>query len=209
MAHLMRRASVLALAFLALGLDAGQRARPTERRQPDAPAQREQAPSSPAERRLHMTPAVACASIEGFGKYVALQEPAVTKDDKLLVYYEPEQFATEKVDRVDRYHFTQDVRVRRRGQKEVIWSKEKLLDYTGENPQFGVCLTNKIAVKGLTPGEYDLDIILHDMVGKGQTAEQTLRFRVKPSNPPPPGQDEKSIGPEQPDPGESVGERER
>jgi hypothetical protein len=80
----------------------------------------------------------------------------------------------------------QDVRIRKRGDKKVIWSKDNVADYkaeTADPPRF-LCMYNKIALKALEPGDYDLDIVLHDMNTKGATAEQTLRFKVKPSPPP-------------------------
>jgi hypothetical protein len=161
----------IALTLLMVGQAAGQESRPKPTTEPA---------------RLGMTPAIACESITAYEQYVPLAEPAVTRDDKLLVYYQPTNYAIIKVGSKYQAHFTQDVRIRRRGQKPVIWAKEKLFDYTQESayPPYQVCLTNKISMKLLTPGDYDLDIILHDQNAKGATAEQTFRFRVKASPPP-------------------------
>jgi hypothetical protein len=157
------------------------RARPRETKPaaPDAEA---------AEGRLSMTPAIACSKIEPDGRYVPLDEPALTKDDKLLLYYEPKNYKLERVDGAYQIHLSQDVRVRRRGKKEVLWSKDHMVDYQGKSRQRPglIFMTNTIAIKALTPGEYDLDIILHDELAKGPPAVQVFRFTVKPSPPPTP-----------------------
>ncbi len=135
----------------------------------------------PPARKLAMTPAVVCAKITAFGDYVPLDEAVVTRDDKLLVYYEPSGFLYETVGKEFRVHFVQDARIHRRGQKAALFSKDKLLDYKGKSkqPPLNVYLTNTIALKELTPGDYDLEIILRDEVGKGPPATQILKFRVK------------------------------
>ena len=132
-------------------------------------------------RKLAMTPAVACSKITGFGDYVPLDEAVLTRDDKLLVYYEPTGFLYETVGKEYRVHFTQDARIHRRGQKAALQSKDKLLDYKGKSkqPPVNIYLSNTIALKDLAPGEYDLEIILRDDVAKGPPATQVLKFRVK------------------------------
>ena len=139
----------------------------------------------PPARKLAMTPAVACAKITAFGDFVPLDEAVVTRDDKLLVYYEPSGFLYETVGKEYRVHFIQDARIHRRGQRASLFSKDKLLDYTGKSkqPPLNVYLTNTIALKDLAPGEYDLEIILHDEVAKGLPATQNLKFRVKTAEP--------------------------
>jgi hypothetical protein len=167
---------------MALTLAAGQRASEPAPPPPGTSASPSQDPPATG-KRLRMTPAVACKSVTGYQQYVPLNEPAVTKDDKLLVYYEVEDFAVESSDTMYKVHLTQDVRLRHRGRKPVLWSKDKILDYEGKSPQplFGVYLANTIGLKQLKPGEYDLDIVLHDLIGKGPPAEQVLRFEVKAS----------------------------
>lgn len=136
-----------------------------------------------AKPKLTMTPAVACAKVNGYEDYVPLAEVVLTKDDKLLLYYEPSGFEFERVGREYRVHLVQDGRVRRKGEKKVLQSKDKLLDYKGtfETPSASVYLANTVALKPLPPGEYELEIILHDEVGKGPPARQFLKFRVKAS----------------------------
>ena len=142
---------------------------------------------APLEVHLSMTPAVACKSIVGYEQYVALPEAVLSKDDKLLIYYCPLGFAIVPVGPKYQAHFVQDVRVRKRGEKTVVWSRDKLVDqkFEGVEPPSVLYLFNRISLKGLTPGDYDLDIILHDVHSKGATAEQTFRFKVKPTAAPP------------------------
>jgi len=153
----------------------------------DPPA-RPQAPKAEAsqegdEGRLGMSPAVACESVAGYEQYVPLPDATLTKDDKLLVYYRPLRYAVAAVGSKYQAHFVQDVRVRKRGDKTIIWSRDKLFEqkFEGADPPALLCLYNKIALKGLTPGEYDLDIILHDVNSKSPPARQILQFKVKPS----------------------------
>src|SRR4051812_19724422 len=76
--------------------------------------------------RLGMTTAVAGARVGGYEQYEPLDEPALTADEKLLVYYRPRNFGVERVEGgMYRAHLTEDGRIRRRGKKEVVWSKDK------------------------------------------------------------------------------------
>lgn len=136
----------------------------------------------PESSKLSMRPAVACSKITGYGDYVPLNEPVLTRDDKLLVYYEPTGYTYEMVGKEYRVHLVQDGLIHRRGEKAILQSKEKLLDYVGKSktPPFNnVFLSNTIALKSLPPGEYDLEIVLRDELSKGQVAKQLLKFRIK------------------------------
>ena len=127
-----------------------------------------------------MTPPVACKEVRGFGDYEPLPSPALTSDEKLLVYYQPRHYKTARVGDKYEAHFVQDGRIRRRGSKGVIWSKPKLLDFTASSvdPPRQVYLRNTISLKGLKPGEYDYDIVLHDAVGRSASAVRTLPFTI-------------------------------
>jgi hypothetical protein len=134
---------------------------------------------------LRMTPAVVCESVAGFRDYVTKDVQVVTRDDKLILYFEPTGFATEKVGRAHRVHLTEDVRLRKHGERKVLWQKDDLLTYEpkAKTPPTALYCSNTIAVKGCEPGEYDLELILHDRIAKGAPARQIVRFRVKPSPP--------------------------
>ncbi len=139
------------------------------------------AADDPPEKKLTMSDAIACSKITGYGDYVKLDEAVLTRDDKLLLYYEPSGYSYQTVGKEYRVHFVQDAKLRRRGQKAVIQSKDKLLDYKGNSkePPLSIYLSNTISLKALSPGEYDLELILHDEVGKTPAASQVVKFRVK------------------------------
>jgi hypothetical protein len=131
-------------------------------------------------RALGMTPAVACASINGLEDYVPLDEPAVTRDDKLLVYFEPRNYRTEKAGTEYRAFLTVDARLRKRADKRVLRKKDDIVKYQPKSraPLGRIYLSATIELKPYEPGEYDLDIILHDKLAKGSPATQTLAFRI-------------------------------
>jgi hypothetical protein len=115
----------------------------------------------------------------------------LTSDEKLLVYYRPTGFRTEPIGDKFRAHFVQDARIRRRGQKAVLKNRMKLLEYEVKSdiPPDLIYLKNTISLKGLKPGEYELDIILHDKIGGGPPVSQALDFQVV-STPPSTSTDE-------------------
>ena len=137
---------------------------------------------------LSMSPAVACKAIEGYEDFEPLPDATLTSDEKLLVYYRPTGFQTEPAGDQFRAHFVQDARIRRRGEKTVLRSKKKLLDFEvmSDLPPALVYLRNSISLKGLKPGHYELDIILHDKIGGGSPATQALTFHVVDASPAPP-----------------------
>jgi hypothetical protein len=127
-----------------------------------------------------MSAPVACREIRGYEDYDPLASPALTADEKLLVYYRPRHFKTAGVDGRFEAHLTQDCRVRRRGEKAVLWSKANMVDYRprADTPPRQIFIRNTVSLKGLKPGEYDLDLILHDKIGRSAPAVRTLPFRV-------------------------------
>lgn len=132
---------------------------------------------------FRVTPPVVCKEISGFGDYVPLPDAALTRDDKLLVYFTPVHYKTARVGKKYEAHFTQDGRIHRRGQKAVIWSRNKVLELreSYDAPPTALFIRNAISLKDLKPGEYDFEIIVHDMIGKGPPATQTVPFRVVPT----------------------------
>lgn len=139
-------------------------------------------PKGEAEDALGMTEAVACRSIDGYEDYETLPGAALTSEEKLLVYYRPLRYKVERTGKTYHGHMTQDGQIRRRGDKRVLLRKEKLLDYEFkmDRPPNPIYLRNTFSLKGLKPGEYDYDIILHDKLTGEPAAIQTLPFRVIP-----------------------------
>jgi hypothetical protein len=140
----------------------------------------------PARENLRMSEAVVCRSIDGFEAYEPLRDAAQTSDEKLLVYYRPFGYKTTFVKDSYQAHLTQDAEIRPRGQKVVLRQKKRLLDYTAKSPQPPelIYMRNTISLKGLKPGEYDLNIILRDELGGGPPATQVVKFRVIPAEDP-------------------------
>lgn len=129
-----------------------------------------------------ITPPIACREIRGFEEYEALPRAELTSDEKLLVYFTPRHYKSEKVGKKFAAHFVQEGRIRRRGEKAVIWAKPKILDYTAtaDTPPQLIYLRNTISLKILKPGDYDYDIILVDKIGRSEPAVRTLPFTVVP-----------------------------
>lgn len=140
----------------------------------------EQAPGDNSP-RLAMTPAIVCRAVAGYEDYERLPEPIMYANEKMLVYYRPQHYTIlREKDGGYLAHFVQEARVRRRGEKAVLWSKARVVDYKARSPRppREVYLTNSIALRGFKPGEYDLDIILRDALAEEETATQVLRFRI-------------------------------
>lgn len=136
---------------------------------------------------LGMEPGVVCESLDGYEDYKPLRGAAQTAEEKLLVYIRPFGFQTEKVDAGHQAHLTADGEIRKHGEKAILRQKKKLLEYkpvTPTPPSF-IYLKNSISLKGLTPGDYDLTIILHDEIAKGAPATQIIKFKVIPPKYPP------------------------
>jgi hypothetical protein len=143
-------------------------------------------PAEDSESTLAMAPAVACLAIDGFEDFQPLPDAALTSDEKLLVYYRPLNYLTAHSGSTYHIHLVQDGQIRRRGEKAVLVSKAKMLDYDwkSQKPDKPVYLRNTVSLKDLPPGEYDYDITLYDLLAPGEpTARQTLPFRIIPAGP--------------------------
>jgi hypothetical protein len=134
--------------------------------------------------QLRMTPGVVCSAIDGYEKYKVLPKAAQTSDEKLLVYFRPLGFETEMVDGAYQAHLFAGFQIRKRGQKEVLLEKLKMYEYKprSEQPPRLVYMKNAISLKGLTPGDYDLTLILRDEIAKGPAAKQLVKFRIIPAS---------------------------
>ena len=126
---------------------------------------------------------IACKEVRGYEDYDKLPNAALTRDEKLIIYFLPRHFKSERKGKAYLVHFTQEGRIRRRGQKAVIYSLPKTLEYKSESktPPQWIYLTNKLALKALPPGDYDYEIVLHDAVGRSAAAVRTLPFTILPT----------------------------
>lgn len=131
---------------------------------------------------LRMTAGVVCRSIAGYEDYEPLPEAAQTAEEKLLIYFRPSGHRIERVDDLYQAHLVPDFQIRKRGEKAVLRQKLKYFEYepkAAEPPRY-IYMKNVIALKGLSPGEYELTIILHDEIAKGPPATQVVKFRIIP-----------------------------
>lgn len=133
---------------------------------------------------LRMSKPVVCAKVHGFASFEPLPDAALTADDKLMVYYEPGGYAIERTKDGYRALFAQDGRVRKKGSKDAIWQKAPMFEYEAKNasPPYQVFMRTDLSIKGLPPGEYELDLTLHDRLAKDQgvKATRTVAFKVVP-----------------------------
>ena len=134
------------------------------------------------ETSLRMTPGVVCRSIAGYEDYEPLPEAAQTAEEKLLIYFRPSGHRIERVDDLYHAHLVPDFQIRKRGEKAVLRQKLKYFEYEPKSaePPRSIYMKNVIALKGLSPGEYELTIILHDEIAKGPPATQVVKFRIIP-----------------------------
>jgi len=135
---------------------------------------------------LSMTPAVAVSRVDGLDQFTPLPDSILTKADKLKVYFEPLHYKVEndsKLKQPFRAKFTEDARIRRKGEKTALVKEDKLLEYEArfDAMNYRIYLVNTIGLESLTPGEYEIDIVLHDILDGQATATQTMPFRVVPS----------------------------
>jgi hypothetical protein len=136
---------------------------------------------------LEMSKAVACKKIEGYEDFQLLPNAALTSEDKLQVYYRPIGYKVEtiekpKTSRKFRAKFSQDGRIRKKGEKTVVMKKDRILEYdpTFDDATQHIYLVNNVGLKGLPPGDYEYDITLRDDLTEGAVATQTLPFTIIP-----------------------------
>ncbi len=131
---------------------------------------------------LTMSKPIVCAKILGFANVEPLPDASLTADDKLTVYYEPSGYKIEQTR--DGYHavFAQDGRLRKKGGKDALWQKAPMFEYEAKavTAPERVYMRSDLSIKGLPPGEYELDLTLHDRLAKGGRVMKTVGFKVVP-----------------------------
>jgi hypothetical protein len=131
-----------------------------------------------------MSRAVVCRTIDGYENFVPLPGAAQTSDEKLLIYYRPLRY---KIDFVDGYytaHLIQDNEIRKRGKKGIVREKRKVVEFQPKQkqPLGPFYIRNTISLKGLTPGDYELTIMLRDELDQGSPpSRQVVKFKVIPA----------------------------
>jgi hypothetical protein len=122
----------------------------------------------------------ACREIRGYEDFEPLPAPALAPDEKLLVYFRPRHYKTASVEGRHEAHLAEDCRIRRRGSSAIVWSKPNIVEYRprADQPPREIYIRNTISLKALKPGDYELEIVLHDKIGLGPSATHTLSFQV-------------------------------
>ncbi len=134
------------------------------------------------DRSFSITEPILCKDVRGFEDYEELKSPELTSEDKLLVYFRPRHFKVAPAGEKFEAHFTQDGKIRRKGEKPVVWQKTNLLDYKpkADTREMPIFLKNAISLKTLKPGDYQLEITLRDEIGQSAPALKTVFFKVVP-----------------------------
>jgi hypothetical protein len=153
---------------------------PASGAQQGPPRDEDQQTASAKSSRLKISDAVPCRSIDGYEQFEILPGKSLTAEEKLLVYYRPLGYKTVQTGNTFSAHLTQDGQIRRPGEKTVLLRKKRLLDYEpkSSSPLGPIYLRNSFSLKGLSPGEYEYDIILRDENEPGPPAIQSVKFRV-------------------------------
>lgn len=154
---------------------------------------------------LGMSKAVAVKRVDAYEKYEILPNASLTSEDKLQVYYRPLDYKVEAVEKPKpgyryRASFSQDARIRKKGEKAILMKKDKILEFDPafEDATERIYLMNNVGLKGLSPGEYELDIILRDVLTPGSSTTQTLPFTIVPVPKAVPAKDSEPAEPEGP-----------
>jgi hypothetical protein len=177
----------LALVIAAVPPAWGQSPPPAEK----AAAEAEDSPASSPEPRtparpggLRMSRAVVCRTIDGYEDYKPLPGAAQTSDEKLLIYYRPQRYKVDQVDGFYTAHLVQDNEIRKKGKKEIVRQKKKVVEYHPRQklPLGPIYMRNTISLKGLQPGDYELTVILRDVLDKdAPPTRQVVPFKVIPA----------------------------
>ncbi len=132
---------------------------------------------------LAMSKPVAVTKIHGFADFEPLPASTLTPDDKLMVYYEPTGYVIEKTKDGYRAVLAQDGKLRKKGRKEPVWQKAPMFEYEAKDATqpYRLYMRTDLAIKGLPPGEYELDLTVHDKLAKGAHATKTVEFKVVPA----------------------------
>ncbi|WP_435010651.1 hypothetical protein P12x_001930 [Tundrisphaera lichenicola] len=146
--------------------------------------------------RFDMSKGVVVSRVNGLDDFVELAEPRLTSEDKLKVYFRPLNYKVEPFKKRYRASFTEDGRIRRKGEKNPIAKEDKLLEYEDvfDDPTYRIYLVNTIGLKSLPPGDYEFDITLHDVLDEGSSARQSIPFTIVPTPQAVPSTDEAGSG---------------
>jgi hypothetical protein len=148
---------------------------------------------APPKSDFRITKPIIVTKVTGYKDFEASTDNRLTPDDKLTIYYEPTNHIIEKTKDGYRALFAQDGRLRKKGGKTAVWQKEKMFTYEAKNkiPPREIYLKTDMSLKSLPPGEYELDLTLHDGLAKPPALVMgTVAFEVIPAPAEKPAKDE-------------------
>ncbi len=130
--------------------------------------------------RLEMAEPIACRTIAGYEDYQPLDEPVIARTEKLMIYTRFSGQTIIKKNEGYHVHLVQDVNVRRKGQKKVLWGRKRIVEYeaTEDYPPLNLYIGTSLGLINFEPGEYEADLILHDENADVPPARRTLSFRL-------------------------------
>src|SRR3954465_1177371 len=83
----------------------------------------------PESTKLSVTKPVLCKEIRGYEDFDERSDDALAKDEKLLIYFRPLHYEEKPLGSRRQVHFTQEGRIRKRGQKNATWTNKELLEF--------------------------------------------------------------------------------
>ena len=129
---------------------------------------------------LQLSQPVACRKISGYEDYVVLEPVELTRDDKLLIYCKPTGHTYSESEGKYRAHLVEDLAIRRKGKQKPLWTRKKAIDFKAESdyPPLKLYLGTTVGLKGLDPGDYEVDLIVVDDLLDEPPVTATLEFKV-------------------------------
>ena len=119
-----------------------------------------------------------CSKIFTFASYVPLKEAKVKQGGKLLVYFEPANLFTNKLDGRYDIWLTQDMIVQTEAGKLLLEKKDALVyRYNTASPVLDLYCKNTLTVGNLPLGKYIFKAVLHDKL-KDANASKSIVFEV-------------------------------
>ena len=119
-----------------------------------------------------------CSKIITIGSYEPLKDAKIKQDEILYVYFEPENFFTNKSQERYEIWLTEDIHILGEG-GELLMEKPNAVDmhFNSATPILDIYFNNHIEFKGVQPGKYLFKAILYDKL-KGTNSSETLPFEV-------------------------------
>lgn len=132
---------------------------------------------------LNSTEPVRCRKVDGFRDYVELDPAELTRDEKLIVYYEPSGFKVDEDSKTGEFfaRLVQDVRIRKKGVERPLREEKGFLEYEPRSKQAigPIYLSSSFTLKELGPGDYEVEMILRDALDEAKPPlKQKVSFTV-------------------------------